>query len=111
MSRGIVQGSNVVLRGDSHDKQVKLLDDVVRYYGNKNLEPFQKISDQEIVGVATWLLSVRSFHKEGKQQRENCQEEKHKTLRHRHLLKADLHLLWNEFRVVGTLPASPPTYV
>ena len=43
---------------------------------NKNLEPFQKIVDQEIVGVATWLLTVRSFHKERKQQREKSQRRK-----------------------------------
>ena len=38
---------------------------------NEKLVPFQIILDQEIVGVATWLLTVRSFHKERKQQREN----------------------------------------
>ena len=70
---------------------------------NKNLETFQRILDQGIVGVATWLLTVRSFHKERSNSAKIAKEENHRTtLLHRHLLKADLHLLWNEVRVVDT---------
>ena len=62
----IVQGSNVVLHGDSHDIHIKLLEQcrfLLRGITvNENLEPpSEKFQTKKPVGVATWLLTARRF--------------------------------------------------
>ena len=96
MSRVIVQGSNVVLHGDSHDIHIKFLEQCRFRCAVSQLmrtwNPLREFQTKKPVGVATWLLTARSFsHREKATARKSQEENNSTTLRH--LFKAAFHLV------------------